>query len=272
MPFVIDVDPVALRLGGFAIHWYGIVVAFAAVTGLWYVAREARRHGLDGATFEAGVWWVAIAGVLGARTLYVLQWGLGPGADPLHFLMLWEGGLSYYGGLIAGALALAVFARRRDLSLARLADIAAPAGALGMAVGHIGCLISGDSYGIPTTLPWAIVYRNPGAIAPLNVPLQPTQAYEALTVGLLFLLLRWGRAGLERLGPGAVAGAYLVGLSAIRFGLFFLRDEPPVLLGLKTAQWIGLALGAAGFAILAARIARRSTATSPSISREVARP
>ena len=270
MPFVIDVDPVVLQLGGVSIRWYGIIVAFAAGAGLWYAARESRRRGIGADTFETGVWWVLIAAALGARTLYILQHGLGQvSADPLHLLMIWEGGLSFYGGVVAAAIALAVFARRRRLSLAQLGDVAAPAAALGMAVGHLGCLISGDSYGLPTSLPWAVIYRNPGAMAPLGVPLQPTQVYEALAVGLLFVALVAGRAYLERLGPGATAGAYLVGLSTIRFALFFLRDEPPVLLGLKTAQWIGLGLGAVGLAILVALLARRPVATASRIRPEV---
>ncbi len=270
MPFVIDVNPVATQLGGVAIRWYGVVVAFAAGVGLWYAGREARRRGIGGTTFETGVYWVAIPAALGARTLYILQNGLGQvGADPLHFLMIWEGGFSFYGGVIGAAVALGIFARRRGLSLAQLGDVAAPAAALGMAIGHFGCLISGDSYGNPTSLPWAVIYRNPGAMAPLNVPLQPTQVYEALAVGLLFVALVAGRGRLERLGPGATAGAYLFGLSAIRFALFFLRDEPPVFLGLKAAQWIGLGLGAAGLAILAAGIARRPVAASSLIRQEV---
>ena len=257
MPLTIDVNPVALQLGGIAIRWYGIIVAIALGAGLWYAARDARRRGIDGATFEAAAWWVVIAALLGGRTLYILQNGLGMvSADPLHFLMIWEGGLSFYGGLVGAAIALAIFARRHHLSLAVLGDVAAAAAAVGMAIGHVGCLISGDSYGIPTSLPWAIVYRNPGAMAPLGVPLQPTQLYEALAVGLLFVGLVAARSRLERLGPGATAGAYLVGLSAIRFALFFLRDEPPVLLGLKTAQWLELGIGAAGLAILAVLIAR----------------
>ncbi len=271
MPFVIDVDPIAFRLGGLAIHWYGIIVALAVLIGLWYAAREARRAGIDAEAFESGAWWVGIAGVLGARALYVLQRGLDPGMGPLGFFMIWDGGLSFYGGLVAAGLALAVFARRRHLSPARLADVAAPPAALGMAIGHLGCVVSGDSFGVPTTLPWAVVYRNPGAMAPLGVRLQPTQLYEAVAVGVLFVALGAGRTRLERLGAGAVAGAYLVGLSAIRFVLFFLRDEPPLLLGLKTAQWIGLGLGAVGLVVLAVLVVRRPVAAGSLATPEVGR-
>ena len=114
--------------------------------------------------------------------------------------------------------------------------------ASGQAIGHLGCLVGGDSYGLPTSLPWAVVYANPDAMAPLGVALHPTQAYEAILLAALFAALWIGRERLARLGEGAVAAAYLLGLAAIRFGVFYLRDEPSVLLGLKTAQLIGLAL------------------------------
>ncbi|HEX7431249.1 MAG TPA: prolipoprotein diacylglyceryl transferase family protein, partial [Candidatus Limnocylindrales bacterium] len=100
-------------------------------------------------------------------------------------------------------------------------------------------------------------YRNPTAMAPQGIPLQPTQAYEAIALGLLFAALWLGRERLGRLGAGAVAGSYLVGVAAIRFVLFFLRDEQAVFFGLKTAQLIGLGLAIGGAAILASLIRRR---------------
>lgn len=273
MPFVIDIDPVVLHLGMVELRWYGLIAAAAGGVAVWLFMRAARRAGIDGAVAGDGVVWVAIAALAGARILYVVQNELpAVAADPAHAVMVWQGGLSYYGGLVGGLVALALFARRRGLSIARLADAAAPAVALGQAIGHLGCLIGGDSYGIPTTLPWAVVYENPGAVAPLGVPLHPTQAYEAIGLAVLFgALLRWGDA-LGRLGPGAVAGAYLVGLSTLRFVLFFLRDEPAVLLGLKTAQWIGLGLGALGLVILVALVRTRRARSAGSLLPEVITP
>lgn len=102
-----------------------------------------------------------------------------------------------------------------------------------------------------------MVYANPNAMAPLGIPLHPTQAYEATLLALLFVALWLGRERLARIGDGAVAGAYLLGLAAIRFGLFYLRDEPSVLLGLKTAQLLGL--GIALLAVFLFTAARRQT-------------
>src|SRR3990172_2385018 len=225
MPFVIDVDPVAFTLVGIPVRWYGLIFVGAAALGIWLAQREGRRHGVGDEILSDAVIWVAVAALVGGRALYIIQNELGSiASDPFHVVMIWQGGLSFYGGLLAAIGALVIFARRRQLPFLLAADVAAPAAALGQAIGHLGCLIGGDSYGTVTSLPWAVIYRNPAAMAPLEVPLHPTQVYEALA-----------------------------------FGLLFLRDEAPVLLGLKTAQLIGLGIGALGLAILAALAARRIT-------------
>jgi phosphatidylglycerol:prolipoprotein diacylglycerol transferase len=270
MPFTIDVNPVIASLGGLAIRWYSLTLLAAAGVAILVFTHEARRKRLDERAMLDGIWWVAIAAIVGGRVLYELQNELPMlRADPLHVFMVWEGGLSFYGGLIAAIVTIVVFARMRGVPLWPVLDAAAPAAAIGQAVGHIGCLITGDSFGLPTTLPWAVIYRNPGAMAPLGVPLQPTQAYEAIALGLLFAALWLGRDRLGHLGTGAVAGSYLLGVASIRFVLFFLRDEQAVFFGLKTAQVIGLGLALGGAAILA-NLIRRRLAESPFPAKEVA--
>ena len=271
MPFVIDVDPVAFSLIGVQIRWYGLILVGAAALAIWLAQREGRRRGIAPVVVSDAVLWVGVAALVGGRVLYVIQNELDAVTDhPAHILMVWMGGLSFYGGLVAGLVALFLFARSRRIPVLAVFDVAAPAAAIGQAIGHIGCLIGGDSYGVPTDLPWAVIYRNPGAMAPQNVALHPTQAYEAILLGLLFAALWLGRQRLGRLGAGAVAGAYLLGLSVIRLGLFYLRDEPAVLFGLKTAQLLGLAI--AGFAVLLLIGARRTgvVATTPRL--EASRP
>jgi len=259
MPFVIDIDPVAFTVLGIAIRWYGLILVVAVGVAFWVAQRQGRRHGIGPDIIADGAIWVGLAALVGGRILYVLQNELGMLADhPAIIFMVWMGGLSFYGGLIGAIGALIVFARRRGIPILAALDIAAPGAAIGQAIGHLGCLIGGDSYGIPTSLPWAVVYRNPGAMAPQNIPLQPTQAYEAILLAVLFVLLSLGRARLTVLGDGALASAYLLGLAIVRFGLFFLRDEPSLYLGLKTAQWlgVGVALFAVGLFIVARRQAR----------------
>lgn len=262
MPFVIDIDPGAFTILGIQIRWYGLILVAAASVAIWLAQREGQRRGIGSAALSDAVLWVGLAALLGGRLLYVLQNELGSLADhPAHILMIWMGGLSFYGGLIGALLALAVFARRRGIGVLVAFDVAAPAAALGQAIGHLGCLIGGNSFGIPTDLPWAVIYRDPNAMAPLGVPLQPTQAYEAILLGLLFTGLWLGRKRLGRLGDGVVAAAYLLGLAVIRFGLFYLRDEPAVFLGLKTAQLIGLAIALFAIGLLIVARQARDDAT-----------
>lgn len=262
MPFVIDIDPVAFRLLGLEVRWYGILVAGAALLALWIAQREARRRGMAPAMVGDAAIWVGAGALVGGRALYVIQHELPALAtDPARAVMVWMGGLSFYGALLGAALALVVVARRQRTPLLALLDVAAPAAAIGQAVGHLGCLIGGDSYGIPTDLPWAVVYANPNAMAPQGVLLHPTQTYEAIALAALFALLWRGRARLARAGAGALAGTYLIGLAGIRFGLFFLRDEPGVLLGLKTAQLLGIGIALVGFALLAAARRRAGSST-----------
>ncbi len=273
MPFVVDVDPVAVTLFGILpIRWYGLVLIVAVAVVVWIVRHEAHRRRLKDAAVIDGIWWVGIAALVGGRALYVVQNELGTLAEhPTHVLMVWMGGLSFYGGLIGGLIALVVFSWRRGLPLLIALDVAALGAAIGQAIGHVGCLIGGDSYGIPTSLPWAVIYPNSNSMAPLGVPLHPTQAYEAILLLALFAGLWVGREALGRFGDGVVAAAYLLGLAAIRFGLFFLRDEPSVAFGLKTAQLLGL--GIAGLAVVLFLVARRQARpiSTRSIQLEVSR-
>ena len=273
MPFVIDFDPVAFSLLGIPVRWYGLILVVAAAVAIWFAQREGQRRGIEPQVVSDGAIWVGGAALVGGRLLYVIQNELGSLAEhPTHILMVWMGGLSFYGGLIGALLALVVFARRHGLPVLAVFDVAAPAAAIGQAIGHLGCLIGGDSYGIPTDLLWAVIYRNPGAMAPQGIPLHPTQAYEAILLVILFVGLWLGRGRLGRLGDGTVAGTYLLGLAAIRFGLFYLRDEPAVLFGLKTAQLIGLGIAALAIVVLFAARRRARPISIPSIQLEVIRP
>lgn len=254
----IDIDPIALAVGGIAIRWYGLVAVVAAAVAFLLVRRAAPRTGVSDALVADGALWVGIAAVVGGRALYLIQNELPELAvHPLHAFAIWHGGLSFYGGLIGGLVALWLFARRRGLAFGTVADLVAPAAAAGQAVGHLGCFIGGDSYGLPSTLPWAITYSNPGAMAPLGVPLHPTQLYEAAALAVLAVVLFGLRPRFERLGPGALAAAYLIGLAAIRFVLFFNRDEVAVAGDLKVAQVIGLGVAMVGLAWLARLGVRR---------------
>ena len=273
MPFVIDIDPVAFTILGLPVRWYGLILVVAAWVAIWLAQREARRRGIGPQLVWDAALWVGVAALVGGRALYVIQNELGSIVEhPAHVVMVWMGGLSFYGGLIGAIVALLFFARRRGIPLLAALDIAAPGAAIGQAIGHVGCLIGGDSYGISTDLPWAVIYRNPASMAPQNVPLHPTQAYEAILLAVLFVGLWLGRERLTQYGAGVTASAYLLGLAVIRFGLFFLRDEPAVFLGLKTAQWLGLGIGALAVVVFFAARQQARPFHRSSVQLEVGRP
>lgn len=270
MPFVIDVDPVAFTVLGFPVRWYGLILVVAAAVAIWLARREGSRRGIAAQDISDAVIWVGVAALVGGRLLYVLQNDLATIADhPTHVVMVWMGGLSFYGGLAGGLVALAVFAWRRGIPILMALDVAAPGAAIGQAIGHVGCLVGGDSYGLPTDAPWAVIYRNPAAMAPQGIPLHPTQAYEAILLAVLFVGLWLSRRRLTDLGDGVMASVYLFGLAVLRFALFFVRDEAPVLAGLRTAQVIGLGIAIFAVAIFVVARRRARQASVPNLQLEV---
>jgi phosphatidylglycerol:prolipoprotein diacylglycerol transferase len=249
----IDLSPIALTIGEFPIRWYGLTAIVAITIAIVMVRRGALRVGFPVELIEDGAIWVGTASLIGGRALYLVQNELPDLViHPLHAFAIWHGGLSFYGGLIAGLVALWLWARRRGLSFGTVADLGAPAVAAGQAVGHIGCLIGGDSYGLPTNGPLAIVYRNAGAMAPQGIPLHPTQLYEALALGILAVVLWSLRGRMSAIGPGALTAVYLIGNGVVRFVLFFLRDDVVVFGGLKVAQLIAIAVAIGAVAWLVA--------------------
>ena len=182
--------PVLLQLGGFRLHSYGLVVAAAMLVAFWLAGREAARKGLDPEFVSNLGVAVILAGLVGARLAHVIGWEpellwRGPGG----IFAVWRGGLALHGGLLAGFAAGFWLCLRRGLNPWTVGDAVAPALILGQGLGRLACLLSGDAYGTPTTLPWAITFTNPEALAPLGVPLHPTQLYEfGLDLGLFGLL------------------------------------------------------------------------------------
>ena len=153
-------DPIAFKIGGFAIYWYGILVAGGFLIGLWTASRRAARDGIDGKVVsDLGVW-IIIAALLGSRVLYVItNWGEfsdKPFSDWIDFR---SGGLVFYGGFIGAALAVILYTRiHGSQPLWKIADAFAPSVPLGHALGRLGCLMYGCCFGATCDLPWAIQF------------------------------------------------------------------------------------------------------------------
>ena len=234
--------PVLFRIGSFEVTSFGVMVAVAALVGLWLFRRELNRARLPLDGTDAGVVGV-IGGLAGAKLLWTLEHA---NESPLSELLLSRGGLSWYGGLIGGVGAGLAFIVIRGWPVAGMFAAATPALAFGHLLGRIGCFLVGDDYGTPSTLPWAVAF--PEGLPPTTVPVHPTQLYEAIGLGLLgWLLVRWRREGLADV---TVVGRYLVGAGALRFAIEFIRVNQRVAFGLSVAHLVSLAAIGLGTALL----------------------
>ena len=249
-PIVIDVDPVIFQLGHFALRWYGLMIAIAVLVGFAVALREAKRRGIsEDDVYGVGMWGV-LGGFIGARLFHVIDRWPEYLANPSAIFAIQNGGLAIYGAIAGGLVAGAFYTRKRGISFARLADVAAPALVIGQAVGRIGCLFNGDSLGPATSLPWGVVYLNPGAMAPsLGVAYQPSPAYELIGDLLIFALL-WRLRGRLRV-DGSLFLVYLTLYSALKFVVTSVaRTEVIFLAGMQEAQVVSAIGGIAAAALL----------------------
>jgi phosphatidylglycerol:prolipoprotein diacylglycerol transferase len=198
-----------------------------------------------------------IGGVLGAKIYVLLDHVHDLLAEPLQ--MIFSGsGLTWYGGLIGGAVGALLVARWRAVGALRLCDIAAPLLSLGYAIGRVGCFLNGDDYGRPSGVPWAMAF--PKGMPPTLVRVHPTQLYEVAAGLLMFLLLTGLKSRVTR--AGALFGLYLVLAGMERFLVEFVRNNDPGWLGLTVAQWFSLALIAGGGWLYGSRGPREPVSTS----------
>jgi len=239
------VYPTFLRIGDFEITSFGVMVALGALAGLLVFQRELRRADLPDDAVNA-----ALAGVLGGLAGAKLIWAIEfHGTAPFLDLVLSRGGLSWFGGLAGGLTAGLTTLRRYRVPLVRGLAAASPGLALGHAIGRVGCFLVGDDYGSPSTLPWAVAF--PKGLPPTDVPVHPTQLYEAVPlVAIAWLLMRWRRQGVP---DAVVLSRYMMLAGATRFAIEFVRINAAVLGPLTLAQLWSLALIAVGVTIAVRR-------------------
>jgi len=268
-------NPILAHLGSFAIHWYGLFLAVGALAGYLVFIRLGRRYGIKVADLENLFFFTLIAGLVGARIYHVLNEWSYYAAHPGEILSIWNGGLAIHGALIAGLVVFLLFARKKKLSFWLLADIAAPALALGQAIGRWGNYFNQELYGGPTSLPWGI------PIEPLNRPLQflddkffhPAFLYESLGSFAVFVLMvylhRRFLAGTKNgsdnrsvvRGAGFIALTYLITESLVRAGTELIRiDRVPTIADVRLPLLISIAIALAAGVALFMLMRRRSRA------------
>lgn len=247
--------PVLFRVGSFDVTSFGVLVALAALFGLWLFRRELRLSGLP---VDAGdVALIAVlAGLAGAKLLWVLEH---LGEEPATSLLLSRAGMSWFGGFAGGLGAGLWVMKRRRWPIIPILSAAVPALALGHAIGRVGCFLVGDDYGTPSSLPWAVAF--PEGAPPTLERVHPTQLYEAVAlIPIAVVMLRWRR---RHVSDAWVVGAYLVSTGLLRFAIEFIRVNERVALGITVAQWAALALCVVGAAFMfRARTARVGVATA----------
>jgi phosphatidylglycerol---prolipoprotein diacylglyceryl transferase len=210
-------DPIAFSLGPLHVRWYGLMYLVGFVAAWWLARRRAARPGSTWTPVEVDdlIFYSALGVILGGRLGWMLFYGTeNLLADPLSILRIWEGGMSFHGGLIGVLVALALFAARRGKRIADVFDFTAPLPAIGFGAGRIGNFINGELWGKATDVPWAVVVD--------GVPRHASQLYEAFLEGLvLFAILWWFTSRPRpRLAP---SGLFLLGYGVFRFAVEFVR-------------------------------------------------
>jgi len=230
------IDPVILRIGPLAVRWYGLMYLLGFVSGYFVIRTLVRRRSLplsnDGIS---DLLFAAVLGVvLGGRIGYVLFYNLGYYLQhPQQILAVWEGGMSFHGGLLGVVFATSIFSLRRGLPLLAVGDILTTAATIGLGLGRMGNFINGELWGRVTDLPWGMVF--PGA-GPL--PRHPSQLYEAVLEGPVLFTLLW-LAHRRQVAQGVPFFGFFLLYGIFRFCVEFVR-QPDAQLGFL---WGGATMG-----------------------------
>jgi phosphatidylglycerol---prolipoprotein diacylglyceryl transferase len=236
------IDPVAIQLGPIALRWYGLAYVIGILLAWKYCLWIAKRYipTIKAAQVDEFMMWALAGIVIGGRLGYVLIYNpLKYMAEPWRILMTWEGGMSFHGGFVGVVAAAYIFCRRNQIPLLRFGDMLGSATPFGLFLGRIANFINAELYGHPTTVPWAMVFPGAGP-----EPRHPSQIYEALTEGVLLLVLIFASWQIPKCRdkPGFQMGLFLAGYGVARSFCEIFRVPDGILdLGLVTLT-IGQAL------------------------------
>ncbi|WNL45294.1 prolipoprotein diacylglyceryl transferase [Dyella sp. BiH032] len=236
LPYTVAIDPVAFRLGPVAIHWYGLMY-LGGFLGAWLLAEYRRRRGRLPVSRDAvgDLAFYAMMGVIvGGRVGYMLfytdiHWIW---TDPLALFRVWDGGMSFHGGLLGVLAAGLWWSRRHQLPFFDTVDFVAPLVPIGLGLGRLGNFINGELWGKPGDVPWAMIFPN----APDRLPRHPSQLYEMLLEGVVMFTVLW-LVSLKPRPRYLVSGLFALMYGCFRFAVEFVRLPDPQL-GYLAFGWL----------------------------------
>ena len=247
-----SIDPIAFAIGPLAVRWYGLMYLAGFAAGWWLGLRRIGRGDapVTRRQFDDLLFLAVLGVILGGRLGYVLFYK--PAhylANPLEIFAIWQGGMSFHGGLLGVMLAMAFAAWRHRIDYLRLMDFVAPLCPLGIAAGRMGNFINGELWGRVTDLPWGMVFRGAG-----DAPRHPSQLYQFALEGVALFIILWWYSGKPR-PRGAVSALFLIGYGVFRFVAEFGREPDAFLgylaMGLTMGQWLCLPMIAGGLWLFA---------------------
>lgn len=229
--------PILIEIGPLTIYSYGFFIAAAILLGMGLTMHEARHKHLNPRIVSDLGFYLILGALIGSRLLYVFLNPVYFFSHPLEIIKFWKGGLIFVGGAIAAGLIAWIYLKQREGPFRDWLDAFAPGIAAGQAVGRIGCLMAGCCYGKQCSLPFAITFKLPNSLAPLHLPLHPTQIYHSLAGLCTFIILVLAKR--KQLQPGQLFALFLMLYSLFRFGIEFYRGDFRGDLGvLSVTQWI----------------------------------
>lgn len=260
----LGLDPIALSIGPLVLRWYSLAYIAGILVAWWLLGRMLRRPGapFTRSNLDDLVAWCTLGVILGGRLAYVLFYDLGSYLSrPLAIFQLWEGGMSFHGGLLGVGLAVFLYARKHQLPLLRSFDYMAAVAPFGLMLGRMANFINGELWGRPTDGTWGVIFPYAGP-----EPRHPSQIYEALAEGLLLFvvlqLLFWLTRA--RFKSGLLTGLFLTGYGVARFLIELVREPDSQLgvlgYGLTMGQTLSLPLILLGLWLLATTSRREQVA------------
>ncbi|MFK5978637.1 MAG: prolipoprotein diacylglyceryl transferase [Rhizobiaceae bacterium] len=241
------INPVAISLGPLQVHWYGLAYVVGILFGWWWARKmvstpnlwKDNKSPISPDQIDDFLTWAVVGIILGGRLGYVLFYDLATYlADPLQITALWNGGMSFHGGLLGTIIAMVLFAKKRSINIFSLFDVIGASVGIGIFLGRVANFINAELFGRPTSVAWGVIFPGGGP-----VPRHPSQLYEGILEGLvLFALMTFLAYALSKLKqPGFVAGAFVAwyALSRIFVEFYRLPDEH---IGYLAGGWLTMGM------------------------------